>query len=74
MTREDWLRSYGELEEIGAVLNRLSRRSARLGPIHGSVEDLVRDYDALESDFLAFYPEVQRFAEASRNGKEPDSL
>ena len=74
MAREDWLRSYGEVAGVEVALNRISRRSLRMGPIHGSVEELVREYEAIESDFLAFYPELVRFAEETRNGRKPKHL
>lgn len=71
MAEEQWLRSYFETEGIARALERISRRSPVLGPVRDSIEELETHYEAIEQDFLAFYPDLIRYAAALR---EPDSL
>lgn len=58
MERQGWLASYIELAGIDEAMQRISRRTPRLGPIATAIVDLERNYDELEADFLAFYPDA----------------
>jgi acyl carrier protein phosphodiesterase len=59
---EELLPSYGTVEGIGSALGRLSRRLVRPNPLGGGEEELRRHHDGLRHDFLAFTPEITRFA------------
>jgi acyl carrier protein phosphodiesterase len=61
VAREDWLSGYHEIDGIGVTLDRISRRSPRIAVIKGGVEELKANYEALEDDFLAFYPVIQAY-------------
>lgn len=58
MRREDWLRSYGEIGGIEITLGRISRRLRRPFPLRDAVRVLETDYDALQTDFRAFFPQL----------------
>lgn len=58
MRRQGWLESYREIDGIDEAMRRISRRSKRLGPIRDAVNDLKRDYEGFERDFLGFFPDV----------------
>lgn len=64
MTREDWLASYAEIESVDAALNGIARRFKRFQRarvLNDAVQELTDNYAALESDFLAFFPELVKF-------------
>ncbi|QBJ79128.1 ACP phosphodiesterase [Aquitalea sp. USM4] len=61
MQAQDWLGSYAETEGIAAVLCGFSRhRIKRDNPVANGIDDLLQHYAALETDFLAFYPQLQQ--------------
>ena len=65
MTREDWLASYAQIDSVDAALNGIARRFnrfARARVLEDAVQELTDNYAALESDFLAFFPELVKFA------------
>ncbi len=66
MIRENWLVSYREVDGLARALDRLSQRSPRLGMLHGSAEEVRENVDALEEQFLAFYPELIAFVQQRR--------
>lgn len=68
MQREDWLAGYARTEGIARALDGLSRRRPRLAPLRGSVEELLANYAGLESDFHAFFPQVEAFVCAHGGG------
>ncbi|MGC6427315.1 MAG: ACP phosphodiesterase [Akkermansiaceae bacterium] len=59
MKREDWLRSYSDIEGLRLTFRRVSQRRDFLTPIVGSEEDLDDHYDDFEKAFLCFYPDLQ---------------
>lgn len=65
MIEEDWLGSYRELEGIGRALDRIAirieRRFGRENSLPGAVEEISRNYNALEANFRAFFPELIAF-------------
>jgi acyl carrier protein phosphodiesterase len=63
MARTDWLGSYRDTTNVGIALDRIGTRLTRGNALLDSVEELVANYDGLEEDFRAFFPEVVRFAE-----------
>ena len=64
MSRHDWLGSYGSLEAIDRVLLGISRRLTRANPMAEGGEALREHYAELESDFHAFFPELEAFVAA----------
>jgi acyl carrier protein phosphodiesterase len=68
MAADDWLASYAEIEAVDAALHGIARRFARFtrfarAPVlAGGVQELLQNYTTLESDFLAFFPELHRYA------------
>jgi acyl carrier protein phosphodiesterase len=59
---DDLLPSYAEPAGIVQALERMSRRVRRVNPLAGGGAELLRSYAELETDFLAFLPEVRQFA------------
>ena len=66
MARFDWLGSYVQVESIHATLDRMSLRFKRENSLVGAGAELDANYTALEADFRTFFPDVVRFARASR--------
>jgi len=68
MAADDWLAAYAEVEAVDAALHGIARRFARFtrfarAPLLADgVQELLQNYAALEDDFLAFFPELQRYA------------
>jgi acyl carrier protein phosphodiesterase len=65
MIAENWLGSYCQLEGVGHALDRIAGRLSRGGAFKGAVAEIVANYEALENDFLLFFPDLSVFA---RNG------
>lgn len=65
MAAEDWLFSYVELDNVRRALIGISRRMRHENPLVESFSSVVSAYADLESDFLEFFPELQRFEAAS---------
>lgn len=54
----DLLCSYQDIEGIDIALNRMSARIKRINNLAGGVADLTANYQQLESDFRAFFPDL----------------
>lgn len=54
----DLLCSYREIGGIDIALNRMSLRIKRTNNLAGGIEDLTANYQQLESDFRAFFPDL----------------
>lgn len=52
---------YNQLETITKVLNGMSRRTDFKSGMEHAVKDLRIHYNEIEQDFLAFFPEIQKF-------------
>lgn len=63
---DDWLGSYAELDGIAFALERMSQRLRRANPLADTALDIERRYEALQSDFEAFWPDVRAFAVAEQ--------
>jgi acyl carrier protein phosphodiesterase len=59
---DDWLGSYARFQGMAFALERMSRRLSRENPLASLADDIGTHYDALRSDFDAFWPEVTAFA------------
>jgi len=64
MSEQDWLSSYAELAHLHRAVDNMARRLRRENALPGGVAELEAAYDGFEADFLAFMPELQRYAEA----------
>jgi acyl carrier protein phosphodiesterase len=62
MAAMDWLASYREVNAIGLALDRMGERLKRGNAMLGSAAELTANYDAFETDFRVFFPDVVRFA------------
>lgn len=58
IVHEDWIGAYRKIDGIGNALDRISMRIRKGHPLRGSVEEVVANYEKLETDFLAFFPEL----------------
>lgn len=63
---DDWLGSYAELDGVCFALGRMSRRLTRANTLADTADDIERHYDALQSDFAAFWPDARAFAMAEQ--------
>ena len=63
MARIDLLGSYVSVEGIDRALGSVSRRIRRSNGLDQGGRELQRHYDALESDFLAFFPQAVAFGD-----------
>lgn len=62
MRAEDWLKSYARVEWIDLTLQRMARRLRRGEMLAGGGEELHRNYERFEADFLTFFPELIRYS------------
>ncbi len=58
MIKRDWIRSYAELEHVGRALDGLAGRLKLRHDFHGSIEEVHEHYDAIETGFLIFFPDL----------------
>jgi acyl carrier protein phosphodiesterase len=58
MIKENWLLSYRNIGGIDRVLQGLSGRISRANNLFEGVSELERNYEDLEFDFLAFFPQI----------------
>ena len=61
MRRQNWLITYGTLEGVRITLERISKRISQKNPLNDSIEEVVDNYDDLENNFLAFFPDLIEF-------------
>ena len=64
MISENWLLSYREVEGISWTLRGLSNRLSRKNRMAESVDELIRHYDVLQSDFMEFFPQVIEYVQS----------
>lgn len=63
MWSERWLERYAKMDFIGSVLNGMANRRPKLDALRDSWQDLDANYDALESLFMTFYPQMMVLAQ-----------
>lgn len=64
MTEQDWLASYMRIESVDAALRGIARRFQRYpraAALEDGIQDLIQNYEALEQQFLEFFPELTAF-------------
>lgn len=66
MAAEDWLGAYAKLDNVGLALDGISRRSPRIAPMAGAIDDVRTAYAQLQEDFERFFPALVRFAALQR--------
>ncbi|RFA26162.1 hypothetical protein CAI21_17690 [Alkalilimnicola ehrlichii] len=64
MERENWLYSYRQFDTASFVLDRIAQRFKRPTPLQGAGQEAALHYEALEADFLAFFPDAICYARA----------
>lgn len=62
MESENWLCGYAHISRLGTTLDRIAGRLSRGQQFKGAIEEVEANYQALESDFSAFFPELITFA------------
>lgn len=74
MAHDDWLGAYAEVAAVARALQGMARRlryPARAAPLASAIEELERNYGALEAHFGAFFPQLRAYA-ASPGVRAPD--
>jgi acyl carrier protein phosphodiesterase len=61
MRRQNWLTKYGTLNGVEITLTRISKRLSSGNPLDGSIEEIIHNYNRLESNFLSFFPDLIEF-------------
>ena len=65
---QNWLGTYVTLKGVEITLNRIARRISRKNSLEGSVSEIRSNYADLETNFLAFFPDLVAFAESFTRG------
>ncbi|AFY78402.1 MAG: DUF479 domain-containing protein [Hydrococcus sp. C42_A2020_068] len=66
MISENWLVLYKKIEGIDLACQRLSRRIKRANSLALAQDELLKNYDEIELDFLSFFPEIINYVETNR--------
>ena len=70
MINEDWLGSYRMIDGTGKAIDRISerlrRRFNRGNSLLGAIDEVESNYNELEDNFNAFFPELVSFVEDLR--------
>ena len=66
---ENWLSSYRNLSGINLTFVRLSKRLKRENNLATAGNELIKNYNEIESDFLIFFPEVINYVNKLSNIK-----
>lgn len=62
MKAYDLLGSYKEIQGIDTALKRIATRIKWQNNLGDGIEDLLANYQQIEADFCAFFPEVRNYA------------
>ena len=66
MISQNLLGSYIHLEKVGDALDRIAGRLSRGGQFMRAITEIEANYEALEIDFLAFFPDLTVFVETRK--------
>ena len=66
MIKEDWLQGYQDLDNVALSLDRVALRLKRRNSLRGSIDEVKSNYEQLEKDFLAFFPDLIRYSDACK--------
>ncbi len=61
---QNWLGTYLTLKGVEITLNRIAKRISRKNSLEGSVSEIRSNYADLETNFLAFFPDLVAFAKS----------
>jgi acyl carrier protein phosphodiesterase len=61
MISENWLVSYIHLKGVEAALDRIACRLSRGEKFMRAITEIEANYEALEKDFFAFFPDLARY-------------
>lgn len=62
MKNQNWLYEYRRKEGLRRALEGIGRRTKHTNRLAAAIRDINRHYQALESDFFSFFPDIQRFS------------
>jgi acyl carrier protein phosphodiesterase len=63
MLQQNWLACYRTLDGVDITLNRIAKRISRENVLSGSIDEVKDNYQRLEDNFLAFFPDLLEFAQ-----------
>ena len=64
LLKHNWLEGYATLQGVEKTLERISQRIKRDIHLTESMQDIKGNYDLLEKNFGAFFPDLMEFARA----------
>jgi len=70
MIQQDWLSTYNTVAGLGLTFHRVSRRLKYESPLQTAHYAILQVYDALERDFLEFFPSLIAYADQLRSQGE----
>jgi len=62
MILRNWLGTYGYFESLHQIFLGMHRRTQERGNMNHAVDVLQQNYQTIESDFKAFFPELEKFS------------
>jgi acyl carrier protein phosphodiesterase len=63
MKRGNWLVNYSKVEGIDRALTGMASRTPYLSKMDEAVQDLLKDYNAFQKEFEAFFPELIKLSD-----------
>lgn len=72
MAHDDWLGAYADVAAVARALQGMARRlrfPARAAPLAGAIDELERNYAALEVHFTEFFPQLRNHVAGSHAGR-----
>jgi acyl carrier protein phosphodiesterase len=64
LINQNWLGTYLTLKGVEITLNRIAKRISRKNSLEGSVSEIRSNYADLETNFLAFFPDLVAFTKS----------
>lgn len=59
---QNWLVGYANMDDLRRVFWGMDRRTKNISGMKDAVDQLIINYDQLDSHFREFYPELQKYA------------